>query len=41
MNKFTTNSVLLMENSDNKDSDTEFYENVLIKFKTLLKEVNF
>ncbi len=40
MNEFTTNSVLLMENSDGKDSDTEFCKNALTKFKTLLKEVN-
>ena len=32
-------AVLLMENSD-EDHDTEFCENVLIKFKTLLNEVN-
>lgn len=30
--------VLLMENSD-EDHDTEFCENALIKFKTLLNEV--
>ncbi len=41
MNEFITNSVLLMKNSDNEDSDVEFYENALAKFKTLLKEVNF
>ena len=41
MNEFTTNSVLLIENSDNEDSDAEFCENALAKFKTLLKEINF
>jgi len=30
-----------MKNSDNEDSDVEFYKNALAKFKTLLKEVNF
>ncbi|RGB26960.1 hypothetical protein C1646_674366 [Rhizophagus diaphanus] len=39
MNEFNANSdVLLIDNSDNEDSDTEFCENVLIKFKNLLKE---
>ena len=41
MNEFITNSVLLMENLDNEDSDAEFCENTLVKFKILLKEVNF
>jgi hypothetical protein len=40
MNEFNVNSdVLLMNNLDNEDSNTEFCENALIKFKNLLKEV--
>ena len=30
-----------MKNSDNEDSNIEFCENALIKFKILLKKVNF
>ncbi len=41
MNEFITNSVLLMKNSDNENSNAEFCENALAKFKTLLKEINF
>lgn len=41
MNESIISSTLSMENSDNEDSDTEFCENALAKFKTLLKEVNF